>query len=78
MQIPTELKETKVMLAEPLKFKVKAFADGHKIEFTLNMNWAQVDTMLEEKGAVVQGIRNLIKLVESEMGSHVIGLERTP
>ena len=72
----TEKKETTVFMHEPLKFKVKAFASGHTIEWTANMGWDQVDHMLDPKGAIVQGIKNTMKLIEGPMESRVLKVEK--
>ena len=70
-----EKKDTTVYMHEPLKFKVKSFANGHTIEWTANMAWDQVDHMMDKQGAIVQGILNTKKLIEGPMESRVLSVE---
>ncbi len=72
----TERKETVVRMKEPFKFKAVPFAAGYRIEFTVNMGWEEVDSLDEENGPVVQGIRKMKKIIETEMESHVIGVDK--
>ncbi len=72
----TERKETVVRIKEPFKFKAVPFAAGHRIEFTVNMSWEEVDSMLAEDGPIIQGIRKMTAIIENEMGSHVIGVDK--
>ena len=72
----TERKETVVRIKEPFKFKAVPFAAGHRIEFTVNLSWEEVDAMDDKDGPVVQGLRKMVKMVEEELGSHVIGVDK--
>ena len=72
----TERKETVVRMKEPFKFKAVPFAAGHRIEFTVNLGWEEIDSLDEKEGPVVQGIRKMTKIIENEMGSHVIGVDK--
>jgi len=67
-----EKKSTTVYIHEPFKFKVKAFAQGHNIEWTANVAWDEVDHMLDKDGPLVQGIENCKKLIEGAMESKVL------
>ena len=71
----TERRETTVRLNEPFKIKAVKRTGGHAIEWTMNLNWSQVDSMLDKEGPIIQGIENAMKIIETTMKSRVVDVK---
>jgi len=72
----TEVKKVTSYLNEPIKFKIVPFAKGHSIEVTMNLNWTQVDTMLDHEGPIRQGIANCMVLIAEDLESTVLRVNK--
>lgn len=65
-------RETVVKLHEPFKIKAVKRSGGHAIEWTMNLAWSDIDSMLDKEGPILQGISNAMKIIEGEMRSRVV------
>ena len=72
----SESKTTTVVLHEPLTFKALPFKDGYRIEFSVKLHWSQVDSMKDPDMPIIQGLSNMIHIIENELHSKVLGMER--
>lgn len=71
-----ETKTTTVILHEPLTFKALPFKDGYRIEFSVKMHWSQVDSMKDPNMPIIQGLSNMIHIIETTLKSKVLDMER--
>ena len=73
-----ETKEVVSRLREPYKFRIKAYKtakeSGHYVEADANLSADQIDSMLDEDGPFVQGLKNCIAIIEGPMQSKYLGM----
>ena len=71
-----EQKTTTVYLHEPLSFKAIPFKDGYRIEFSVKMHWDQVDGMADPDKPIIQGVANMINIIENTLHSRVLDVKK--